>query len=86
MILLSAVVTVALFILAFRALKRVGDASCVPALLDAAAEGNAEISQAAMESLESLQGKSVDDQLVARLSGARFWKIGLSFSPRTKAT
>ncbi|MCP4616598.1 MAG: hypothetical protein GY844_09175, partial [Bradyrhizobium sp.] len=58
-------------ILAFRALKRVGDASCVPALLGAAADGGDEVSQAAMESLESLQDKSVDDQLVKRLSDAQ---------------
>ena len=58
-------------ILAFRALKRVGDASCVPALLDAAVDGGDEVSRAAMESLESLQDKSVDDQLTARLSEAQ---------------
>jgi len=58
-------------LLAFRALKRVGDASCVPSLLDAAAEDSVEVSQAAMESLESLQDKSVDDQLAARLSEAQ---------------
>jgi HEAT repeat protein len=57
-------------LLAFRALKRVGDASCVPALLEAAAEGDAEVARAAMESLESLQDKSVDRQLVAQLSEA----------------
>ena len=57
-------------ILAFRALKRVGDASCVPALLDAAAEGGDEVAQAAMDSLESLQGKAVDDQVAARLPKA----------------
>ena len=58
-------------ILAFRALKRVGDASCVPSLLDAAAQGSNEVSQAAIASLESLQDKSVDDQLVKRLSDAQ---------------
>ena len=58
-------------ILAFRALKRVGDASCVPALLDAVATGGAEVSQAAVETLESLQGKSVDDQLAAKLPDAK---------------
>ncbi len=58
-------------LLAFRALKRVGDASCVPALLDAAAEGDDEVAQAAMESLASLQDKSVDGQLVAQLSEAK---------------
>jgi HEAT repeat protein len=57
-------------LLAFRALKRVGDASCVPALLEAAAEGDAEVARAAMESLESLQDKSVDRQLVAQLPEA----------------
>lgn len=58
-------------VLAFRALKRVGDASCVPALLEAAVEGADDVSQAAMQSLESLQGQSVDDQLMARLSEAQ---------------
>ncbi len=58
-------------IVAFRALKRVGDASCVPALLDSAAEDSDEVSQAAIDTLESLPGKSVDDQLAARLSEAR---------------
>ncbi|TWT84430.1 HEAT repeat protein [Planctomycetes bacterium CA13] len=58
-------------IVAFRVLKRVGDESCVPALLNAAVEGNAEISQAAIESLEILQGNSVDDQVAGRLSEAQ---------------
>jgi len=58
-------------VLAFRALKRVGDASCVPALLDAAAEGSDDVAQAAMDSMESLQDKSVDEQVAARLSEAQ---------------
>ncbi len=58
-------------ILAFRALRRVGDASCVPALLDAAAEGNDEVSKAAIDSLESLQGKTVDEQLAEKLGKAQ---------------
>ncbi|MHB8901908.1 MAG: HEAT repeat domain-containing protein [Thermoguttaceae bacterium] len=58
-------------ILAFRALKRVGDASCVPALLDAAVEGSEDTAQAALDSLENLQDKSVDDQLVARLADSQ---------------
>ncbi|MCL4202878.1 MAG: HEAT repeat domain-containing protein [Pirellulaceae bacterium] len=58
-------------ILAFRALKQVGDASCIPALLDAAAGDSAEVSQAAMESLESLQDKSVDGQVAAELEKAQ---------------
>ena len=58
-------------ILAFRALKQVGNASCVPALLDATVKGDEEMSKAAMASLESLQDKSVDEQLVSRLSEAQ---------------
>ena len=58
-------------ILALRALKRVGDASCVPALLNAAVDGSADVSQAAMESLESLQDTAVDDQVVAQLARAK---------------
>jgi HEAT repeat protein len=55
-------------VVAFRAMKQVGDASCVPALLDAAATGSDEVAKAAVESLESLQDKSVDAQLTAKLS------------------
>ncbi|TWU35030.1 HEAT repeat domain-containing protein [Novipirellula artificiosorum] len=58
-------------LLAFRALKRIGDASCVPPLLDAAAGDSDEVSQAAIESLESLQGKTVDGQIVGRISDAQ---------------
>lgn len=57
-------------VLALRTLKRVGDASCVRVLLDAAVQGHDEASQAAMETLESLQGKGVDEQIVQRLSEA----------------
>ncbi|MHB1035925.1 MAG: HEAT repeat domain-containing protein [Pirellulales bacterium] len=57
-------------ILALRALKRVGDASCVPALLDMAVEGSAELSQAAMEVIESLPAKAVDEPLATRLAKA----------------
>ena len=52
------------------ALKRVGDASCVPVLLDVALEGSPDVSQAAMEAIEVLQDKAVDDQVAARLSQA----------------
>jgi HEAT repeat protein len=58
-------------IVAFRALKRVGDSSCVPALLDAAVTGDEEVSKAAMDTIESLEGKSVDDQLTASLTKAQ---------------
>jgi HEAT repeat protein len=58
-------------LLAFRALKRIGDASCVPALLDAAVQGSDEVSQAALETLESLQDKTVDEELAAQLAKAK---------------
>jgi HEAT repeat protein len=54
-------------ILALRTLKRVGDASCVPTLLDVVVEGNPDVSQAAMEAIEVLQDRTVDDQVAARL-------------------
>ena len=58
-------------ILALRALKRVGDTSCLPALLKAAEEDRADVSQAAMETIEVLQDKAVDKQIAARLSQAK---------------
>jgi len=58
-------------VLALIALKRVGDASCAPALLDAALEGSGDVSQAAMESIATLQGKAVDELVAARLSQAK---------------
>ena len=58
-------------VLALLALKRVGDASCAPALLDAALEDSGEVSQAAMESIATLQGKAVDELVAARLSQAK---------------
>jgi HEAT repeat protein len=57
-------------LVAIRALRRVGDASCFPALMDAAAQGSADVSSAALETLESLQGQAIDDQLVAQLADA----------------
>ena len=42
-----------------------------PHSLDAVAEGGEEVSRAAMEALESLQGKAVDDKLAARLSQSK---------------
>lgn len=58
-------------ILAFRALKRVGDPSSIPALLEAAVDGSEAVSAAAIESLETLQDKSVDELIVARLPKAK---------------
>lgn len=60
-----------LCILSLRALKRVGNASCVPVLLDASFAGSDDVSLAALEALEALQDKAVDHQLVARLSQAQ---------------
>jgi HEAT repeat protein len=56
---------------AFRALKRMGDASCAPLLLDAVAEGNPAESLAAREAIESLSDKAVDALLAARLAQAK---------------
>lgn len=50
-----------------RALKKAGDSSCGPVLLDAALDEDAIISEAAAESLADLPGKEIDDLLVARL-------------------
>lgn len=57
-------------IAAFRVLKRLGDASCVPVLLDAAVEPDADLSQAALEVLADLPGDDVDDDLADRLAKA----------------
>jgi len=51
-------------------LIRLGSVSCVPVLLDAAVEGDAELTQAAQETLERLPGKDVDADLLARLPQA----------------
>jgi HEAT repeat protein len=55
---------------AFRVLERLGDASCVPVLLDAALEAKEQISQAAAAVLAELPGKDVDGDLAARLAKA----------------
>jgi hypothetical protein len=51
-------------------LRRVGDASCVPALLDIVIGGDEELSQAAVTAIEGLDDKKVDTDLAARLSQA----------------
>jgi HEAT repeat protein len=58
-------------IVALRALKRVGDASCAPALLDAALSGGDDVSKAAIETIEILKGNGVDDLIVSRLATAQ---------------
>jgi HEAT repeat protein len=51
-------------------LERLGNVSCVPVLLDAAAASDAELSQAAKTVLARLPGKDVDVDLLARLPQA----------------
>jgi hypothetical protein len=55
---------------AARVLGRIGDASAVPALLDAA-QSSGVLGQAAVESLAELQGEAVDQAIVAGLQGAQ---------------
>ncbi|MFV2065695.1 MAG: HEAT repeat domain-containing protein [Pirellulales bacterium] len=55
---------------AFRVLKRLGDASCIPVLLDAALADDTDLSRAAVEVLADLPGDDVDGDLAARLRKA----------------
>jgi HEAT repeat protein len=55
---------------AIRVLGRLGNASCVGVLLDAALDPNAELSQTAVDVLASLPGKDVSRDLAARLAKA----------------
>lgn len=57
-------------ITAIGVLPRIGDVSCVPVLLEAAAESDAGLSQAAKATLTKLPGKDVDADLLARLPQA----------------
>jgi len=52
-------------------LIHLGTVSCVPAVLDAAFEGDAELTAAAQETLERLPGKDVDAALLSRLGPAK---------------
>jgi HEAT repeat protein len=58
-------------ITAINTLARLGDVSCVPVLLDAATENDADLQQAAIDALVRLPGKDVDDNLLARLPQAQ---------------
>jgi HEAT repeat protein len=58
-------------ITAIKILIRLGNVSCVPVLLDAATENDAELAQAATETLVRLPGEDVDADLLARLPQAR---------------
>jgi len=57
-------------LVAIEAVKRFGDASCLPVLLAAAVEADAEIAQAAKATLIKLPGKDVDADIAARLPRA----------------
>ncbi len=57
-------------IAAIRGLKKVGDSSCWPVLLDAALDDDARISEAAADILADVPAKEIDDLLVARLQSA----------------
>ena len=55
---------------ALRALKRIDDAASAPVLLDAAVEGNAAISQAALGVIDGLHGAAIDGLIAERLPRA----------------
>jgi HEAT repeat protein len=57
-------------IAALGVVKRLGNASCVPTLLEIAVQADADVSQAARDALESLPGDGVDDDLASRLASA----------------
>jgi HEAT repeat protein len=57
-------------IAAIGVLPRIGNVSCVPALLEAATESDAELSQAAKATLTKLPGRDLDADLLARLPQA----------------
>ncbi|MGA2497162.1 MAG: HEAT repeat domain-containing protein [Tepidisphaeraceae bacterium] len=54
-------------VVAAGAIERIGNVSCVPVLLDAAAGDDAEVSKAAKATLARLIGKDIDADLLARL-------------------
>jgi len=56
---------------AIDALARVGNASCLQTLLDAAVEGDDVLADAARQTLASMPGENVDDQIATRLSNAK---------------
>lgn len=57
-------------LVAIAVMARLGNHACVPALLDAAVESDAELAQAAKTSLAALPANEVDEQLRARLPHA----------------
>jgi HEAT repeat protein len=61
---------VELRLVAIGALDRMGDASCVPTLLEAATDPNAQLSRAAKLAIARLEGEDVDADLLGRLAGS----------------
>ena len=57
-------------IASIRGLKKSGDGSCGPVLLEAALDADAEVAEAAANVLAELPAKEIDDLLVARLQSA----------------
>jgi HEAT repeat protein len=55
---------------AVRALGQLGDASCVPMLLEAAMDADSGLSQTALSVLANVPGKDMDDDVLARLAKA----------------
>ena len=51
--------------------QRLGDASCVADLLQLACDSDKEVAQAARDALKSLPGDGVNEEIVARLEGAK---------------
>lgn len=61
----------ALRVTAIAILIRLGDVSCIPTLLEATAQDDAELEAGAMDTLVRLPGKDVDADLLARLPQAK---------------
>lgn len=56
---------------ATEAIGQVGNATCVPALLEVAVDGNADLTQAAKAALAELSDETVDKEILTRLSSAK---------------
>jgi HEAT repeat protein len=56
---------------AIGALGRIGNASCLPALLEVAVEPDADVAQTAKDALAVLPGEGVNEEIVSRLSKAQ---------------
>jgi HEAT repeat protein len=74
---------------AIRVLEKMGNASCVPVLLDATQDANGDLAQAAVDTLSGLPGKDVDQDLAERLAKAegkqRFVLIQVAGARRIEA-